>query len=151
MTWPPQAWNYDVPVSYDVDVWDIFLSSVKMSIRSMGDTALYIVAIFIAFSVVLVILKRFTNSSGVEKGVFNRKLSRDIFETDVNRNSESIIEDKIRRKKIDLLANLRFHDRHKDLLVDDRVNRMEISHLAEQKYYGKENARKYYNSRKGKR
>lgn len=165
MTWPPQEWSYNVsPVTYDIDVWDVFLKSVKMSIRAMGDNAFYIVAIFVAFSVMVLIIKRFTGSTAISKGVFNRSLSRKIFEADFAKNSESMIEDSVLRKKLNVFANIRFHDRHKSLLVQDRVNNMEVSHLAEQAFHkkfpnafeekknlGKENAKKYYSSRKGKK
>lgn len=148
----------DVKIPYDFDIWNVFLDTIKTSIRSISGMGLYVLAFIFVWVVMTIVINHFSNISRIKNAVSKRSFTRKVFESDFDKNREELIEDGVRHKRLNLLVNSRMREKHLDELINDQVESRHVSALASREYekkYGstdsdsKRKAAAYYRSRKG--
>lgn len=148
-------YKYDIP-AFDVSgAWDWVIDFLKKSIHSCADTGFVVVGIVIALSLVGIIRTWFAQRALINKGVRKNALSRQIYNTDVKRNLDDIVDHKVKQMEVNFLSKNRYHQKNFAFEVQDKINSMQVNYAANKEFnnnskHYKAQADNYYKKRKGK-
>lgn len=128
-------WKFDIPNYMTTDITDILLKSLKMSIKAIGNQGLWVMALVIAFGLIITIINNYVSHSDlVDKGVKKRSLSREIFEADFKRHKNNLIDDSVMHKEVSFMASHKFHKNHGNLEIESKMDKMDSNHVFHKKH-----------------